>query len=167
MGFVDEPNIHITILNINAPKIKFHNFTGVAGDATDMNQFSNHEFDVVFSNSVIEHVGDLTNQLKMAQEVRRLGKRYFIQTPNYYFPIEPHFLFPGYQWLPVAVRVWLLMHYDLGWRKRTKDSMKAREQVEGIRLLRRKDIEKLFPEAKLYEERALGLVKSYIAYFGW
>lgn len=57
-----------------------------------MKQFQDNEFDAVFSNSVIEHVGDYEAQRQMANEIMRVGKRYFVQTPNFYFPIEPHIL---------------------------------------------------------------------------
>jgi 2-polyprenyl-3-methyl-5-hydroxy-6-metoxy-1,4-benzoquinol methylase len=74
-----------------------------------MPQFQNDEFDIVFSNSVIEHVGSYEEQNLMASEVRRVGKRYFIQTPNLFFPIEPHFLFPFFQFLPLDYRVTLII----------------------------------------------------------
>jgi hypothetical protein len=167
MDFTDEPGIHIVILGLAVPQTTYENFTGVAGDATNLTQFADNEFDVVFSNSVIEHVGDYDKQSQMAQEVRRVGRRYFVQTPNFFFPIEPHFLFPAYHWLPMSMRVWLLRHFDLGWGERTDDIDRAREQIEGIRLLRRREIVELFPGSKLYEERVLGLVKSFVIYGDW
>lgn len=50
----------------------------------------------------------------MAREIRRIGKHYFVQTPNCLFPIEPHFLFPGFQWMPSFLKVILIRHYNLG-----------------------------------------------------
>ena len=70
------------------------------GDAVDMPGISDGAFDVVFSNSVIEHVETYENQRRMAAEIRRVGRRYFVQTPNRHFPLEPHFLVPGFQLLP-------------------------------------------------------------------
>jgi hypothetical protein len=132
-----------------------------------MEQFGQSEFDVVFSNSVIEHVGTYPDQMRMADEVRRVGKRYFIQTPNRFFPIEPHFLLPFFQFLPLELRAQLLSRFDLGWMQKTPDLEAARETVDSIRLLSRADLQTLFPEASLYAERFLGLTKSFVAYHGW
>lgn len=66
------------------------------GDATNLSQYSDKSFDIVFSNSVIEHLYTKENQISMAKEVNRVGKNYFIQTPNYWFPIEPHWVFPSF-----------------------------------------------------------------------
>lgn len=167
MSFENERSINVTLLNLRFVKVKYKNFSSVIGDAKSMPEFSDQSFDVVFSNSVIEHVGGFVQQRQMAQEVQRIGKRYFIQTPNYWFPIEPHFLLPGFQWLPVFMRIFLVRKFNLGWMVRAVDEKSARELVEGIRLLKRREIEKLFPTAEIYEEKYLGLTKSFVAYAGW
>jgi len=166
-GFVDEPGVSITIYNLKPPQIDRPGFHARWGDACDMVAFADGQFDVIFSNSVIEHVGTFDQQRRMADEVRRVGRRYFVQTPNYYFPLEPHFLVPGFQWLPVETRAWLLHHFNLGWFKRRATIEEARHEVGTIRLLRRKELVALFPEAELYYEKALGLVKSFVVYAGW
>ena len=158
--------VFITLLNLSKDDITLPNVLSVIGDARDI-QFEDGKFDVVFSNSVIEHVGQRTDQKKMADEIRRVGKRYFIQTPNKYFPIEPHFLFPFFQFLPVSLRVGLLKNFDLGWFKRTTESEKAKEVVEGIRLLGKREFRELFPNARLYQEKILWMTKSFVAYEGW
>jgi hypothetical protein len=167
MGFTDRPGVQITLLNLTPPQVTHSDFEGVVGDATNMSCFQQYEFDVVFSNSVIEHVGTHEDQELMAQEIRRVGKRYFVQTPNYFFPIEPHFLFLGFHWLPIPVRAFLVSRFDLGWCSKVPDSDRAREVVEGIRLLKKKEMLALFPGADLYQERLLGLVKSFVVYSGW
>lgn len=108
-------DVEITVININPSEFKINHpkIKSIVGDAKNMNQFEENEFDVVFSNSVIEHVGNYNDQLKMANEVMRVGKRYLLQTPNLYFPIEPHFVFPLFQFLPLEVKVWLMTHFDL------------------------------------------------------
>ena len=168
MEFVDMSDIHITVLNLKKPKVTHKNFSAVAGDATQMHQFSDNQFDVVFSNSVIEHVGDLKQQRQMASEVQRVGRHYFVQTPNYFFPIEPHFLAPGFQWLPVKTRVFLIRHFNLGWVKKTPDIDEANNIVAHTRLLKKKELLSMFPGARLYEEKMFGLTKSFIVYDdGW
>ena len=167
MNFVDIDDIHITLLNVSKGQTKYHNFTYIVGDGTNLAGISDQSFDVVFSNSVIEHVGDYQRQRRMAQEIKRVGKRYFVQTPNYYFPIEPHFLFPGFHWLPLSVRAYLLNHFDLGWVKKKPDLQEARTWVKQIRLLKKDELLALFPEANLYKEKMAGLTKSFVVYSGW
>jgi ubiquinone/menaquinone biosynthesis C-methylase UbiE len=124
-------------------------------------------FDVVFSNSVIEHVGTYSDQMQMAQEVKRVGQRYFVQTPNKFFPIEPHFLFPFFQFFPIMVRVQLLRNFNLGWFQKIPDAVQAKREVENIRLLSKRDFMRLFSDARIYEEKVLGVTKSFVAYAGW
>lgn len=167
MGFTATQGMPITILNVTKQPVSLPHFSSMAGDAKDLTQFEDRHFDVVFSNSVIEHVGGYEDQRRMAEEIKRVGKRYFIQTPNRYFPIEPHFLFPGFQFLPFAVRVWLISHFNLGWYKRTPDRAAAEGIANEIKLLSKTEFANLFPQATIFEERMMGLTKSFIAYNGW
>jgi ubiquinone/menaquinone biosynthesis C-methylase UbiE len=116
--------------------------------------FADNEFPVVFSNSVIEHIPKEL-QPAFAQEVRRVGRRYFIQTPNRMFPIEPHYQFPFFQFLPRGVQRWLNRHFTIGWRRRGN--------WEDIELLTARRLRKLFPEAEIRRERVFGLTKSLMA----
>src|SRR5215208_1032160 len=134
MGLDADDQVFITLLNLTQYHITVPHLTSIVGDARSI-QVENKSFDIVFSNSVIEHVGAYRDQLEMAKEVLRVGKHYFIQTPNKYFPLEPHFLFPFFQFLPLKIRVWLLQNFNLGWFVKTPNESAAREIVEGIRLL--------------------------------
>lgn len=142
-------------------------FSFVQGDACDLSQFENDSFDIVFSNSVIEHVGSRERQQAMMSEARRVGKRYFIQTPNYYFPLEPHFLFVGFQFLPFSVRVWLVRHFSLGWFPKARTVEEAESIVSSCNLLKKRELKGFAPKAQIYSERFFGLVKSFIVYEGW
>ena len=166
MGYAQR-HIHVTILNqaFNASEQAADNV--VVGDARDMRAFRDQEFDVAFSNSVIEHIGVYGDQARMASEIRRVARRYFVQTPNKYFPIEPRFLVPGFQFLPLRVRATLLARRDLGWYKKAASYADALQDVTAVRLLTRREMCKLFPEARLYQERFFGLTKSFVAYHGW
>jgi hypothetical protein len=166
MGFAAGRDMEITILNLVRPVVSLPQFRGVAGDARSL-EFADQSFDVVFSNSVIEHVGSYDDQRRMAAEVQRVGVRYFVQTPNRYFPIEPHFLFPAYQFFPRGLQIWLLQHLKLGWRGRVPDAQAARRSIESIRLLTKTEVTRLFPGATLYRETLAGLTKSFIVYGGW
>jgi SAM-dependent methyltransferase len=163
---VRDPSISVTLLNLAFAREASPQFRQVEGDARSLG-FPDKSFDVVYSNSVIEHVGGAADQLRMATEVQRVGQRYFVQTPNYYFPIEPHFLVPGFQFLPVSARARLLNSFDLGWTKRELDLESARVVVDSVKLLRRSDLARFFPNSKIYDERYLGLTKSFIAYGGF
>jgi hypothetical protein len=156
-------SVHVTLLNLDAQPVEREGFTSVAGDARSMPQYTDREFDIVFSNSTIEHVGSPADQVAMADEVRRIGRSYYVQTPNLYFPIEPHFVFPFFQFLPLAVRVWLVRHFSLGWFDVIRDPDEAYREVSSIRLLGRGSFQRLFPEAKIHDERFLGLTKSFVA----
>jgi len=161
---LDFERIDLTVLNLEPSDEGDSATRYVVGDARDMSQFATRSFDVVFSNSVIEHVGDFRDQERMANEVRRIGRNYYVQTPNFWFPIEPHFLFPGFQWLPLAARASLIRRWDLGHLDREPDVAAARAAVEGIRLLKRHEVARLFPESHIWREPFLGLTKSFVAY---
>lgn len=158
-------NNEVGNLQISGPARPGYRF--VTGDARDLSTFPDQSIEIVYSNSVIEHVGGPDDQARMAREIRRVGKRYFVQTPSYRFPIEPHFVFPAFQFLPLKVRAFLLTKFRLGWFEREQDWDRALQAVGSIRLLTKEQFGELFPEAQLYEERFLGLAKSFVAYHGW
>lgn len=160
MGVIDEPGISFTVLNVYAVPTTRNNVRSVVGDARDMTQFHDQEFDFVFSNSVIEHVGDEDDIRRMAGEIRRVGRRYYVQTPNRYFPIEPHFLVPMFQFLPVWVRKRLVQNLSLGWHSRIPDPIAAEELVRSVNLLTIAQMRSLFPDGVIVAERVLGLTKS-------
>jgi hypothetical protein len=161
MGLVDGRAVALTILNLDAPPARHPGVRTVAGDATAL-AYADGEFDVVFSNSVIEHVGDEVAQRRMADEIRRVGRSYFVQTPNRTFPVEPHFLFPGFALLPVAVRVWLVRHFSLGWRSKEPDPARALALVRSVRLVSAGEIQMLVPDGRVERERFGGFTKSFV-----
>lgn len=166
MGSGFEKNVVLLNLAPPAPGDASQPCTYVKGNALDMHMFEDKSFDVVFSNSVIEHVGSPQNQRRFAEEVQRVGKAFWVQTPSRYFPVEPHVLFPFFQFLPVhlqkqiAVR-WKYSHY----KKWGKCSDYILGEVMNTRLLNRRELTDIFGSAcTIYEERLLGLIKSYVAY---
>lgn len=168
---VDEQLIEsVLILNVDVaeidPELGGGRYRAVAGDARDMSSFEDSSFDLVVSNSVIEHVGDRRDQKRMADEVRRVAVGYFVQTPNYWFPIEPHFVFPLFQYLPIPVRAWLHTRFDLGWRKRAPTKEKALASVRSVQLLRKSTFQSMFPDGEMVTERFAGLAKSFVAIRG-
>lgn len=162
----DAPPWRVTLVNQEPALVSLPWLETLTGDARAL-PFPDRSFDVVFSSSVIEHVGDFSDQQRMADEVRRVAPRYFVQTPNFWFPLEPHFLFPGFQWLPLSVRAALLTRSKLGWMARQEVYADALATVRQIRLINAAELRRLFPDAHVYRERIGGLTKSLVAYGGW
>ena len=163
--FRDNKNFHITIVNTEQQNIKdIRNMSFIKKDVKDLDYFDDSEFDLVYSNSLFEHINNFEDQKKLAWEIQRIGKHYFIQTPNYYFPVEPHFLFPFFQFLPEAARTKLIMKYDLGWFRKQESESKARELAASVRLLKKSELKKMFPGGKFFTEKYLLLNKSFIIY---
>ena len=87
----------------------------VSGDACrPPDRVRNESYDLVFSNSLIEHVGGFANRQLCADFIRSKADRHWVQTPYRYFPIEPHWLFPGFQFLPLNARVAITRRWKLG-----------------------------------------------------
>ena len=168
-GFVGAQNCEITLLNLNKFEIphKYKYIKSIQGNGTDMRDYKDKEFDLVVSDSVIKHVGDYENQKKMAKEIQRVGKRYFVQTPNFFFPIEPHFLFPFFQFLPLSVKTLLLTHFSLGGRQPTKDPEKSEVSAKYTRMLKKREVKQLFPEGVILKEKLYGMTNSFIVVGGW
>jgi 2-polyprenyl-3-methyl-5-hydroxy-6-metoxy-1,4-benzoquinol methylase len=129
------------------------NVTFAVADGTDL-PYADGEFPVVFSNSVIEHVPQEL-QAAFAGEIRRVARRYFVQTPNRYFPIEPHYQVPFFQFLPKSAQKWLNARVSLGWRQKG--------HWEDVNLLTASELKHLFPDAEIRRERFFGLTKSLMA----
>jgi len=160
-------DIQITTLNLAAEEQRHDNVKPLAGDATDLGRFGDRSFDVAFSNSVIEHLFTFDNQRRMASEIQRVGKAFWVQTPNFWFPLEPHFHVPGWQWMPVTMRVAVLRRWRCGWRGPCADLARARDQVREVRLMTKEELQALFPGATLIPEHFFGWVKSWIAIGGF
>ena len=154
----------ITIVNIAPQHVSAHpQIDAVLGDARDLSVFQPAQFDICFSNSVIEHLGTLADQQRAAREIRRVAQRYLVQTPYRYFPIEPHFQVPGWAHLPVPVRTTLHRRFALGWMPAQPDYLLAKTEVEQIRLLNLREFRALFPNATILKEQFGPFLKSMIA----
>jgi SAM-dependent methyltransferase len=141
----------------------------VLGDGTNL-PFADQSFDLVFSNSVIEHVGSRAAQARFAAEIARVGKQYWVQTPNRYFPIEQHLWTPLVHWLPRAWQAAILKRFSV-WKLVTNHDAAQREfyvnhYLESIRLFSASELRALFPGATIVRERFLGWTKSLIAWSG-
>jgi SAM-dependent methyltransferase len=118
----------------------------VQADASAGLPFSEDEFELVYCSSVIEHVTPERRDA-FAAELRRVGRGWYVQTPAFSFPVEPHSLLPAAHWLPPALR---RPYWHLG----------AAGEWRDIALLRRPELERLFGPA--LPERFGPLVKSWV-----
>jgi hypothetical protein len=133
------------------------------GDGCNLD-FPNNSYDIVFSNSVIEHVGSYENQKAFASEVRRAGKSLWIQTPAYECLIEPHYLAPFIHWLPKKWQKKLVRHFTIRGLLDQPTSVEVDNMVETTRLLSFKEFKNLFPDCEILIEKMLFIIpKSYIA----
>jgi methyltransferase family protein len=125
--------------------------------------FRTDSFDVAFSNSVIEHVGARGGQKSFADECRRVGRRYFVQTPNRRFPLETHLLTPFVHWLPRSLELRLLRNFTV-WGVLTRPSPdRCRDFMDDVWLLDRHQMAQLFPDGRINGDRLLGVGKALIA----
>jgi SAM-dependent methyltransferase len=111
--------------------------------------FADGAFDLAYCSSVVEHVAP-ADRAAFAAEVRRVARGWFVQTPAFGFPVEPHALLPFAHWLPAGLR---RPYWRLG----------AAGAWEDIRLLRRGELAALFPGSEIHGERLGPLTKSWIA----
>jgi len=159
-GFANNADYQVTLINRKAFTTTTTNCESLVGDATDLSLFKDKEFNVSFSNSVIEHLETWDNQVKMANEIRRTGNYYFVQTPNKWFPIEPHYLLPFFQFMPCKLRYFILTKTKLS-RGHTWQSQFVVQYLKEIRLLTLNQLRKLFPGSNVYYEKFLGMTKSF------
>ena len=124
----------------------------VVADAANL-PFADRSLDIIYCNSILEHVGDRQVQQRVFVEIERVGCKFFVQTPNRHFPIEAHHLLPFFQYLPRSVQRWvgqnILGHYEQTW------------------LLDRRDVKELVGVGggiAVWEEKVLGLTKSFVLY---
>jgi hypothetical protein len=155
--------VHIVNLESSVPRTPVAWIREEQADACNLPpHILDRKYDLVYSNAVIEHVGGHSQRLCFAEAVHKLAERHWVQTPYRYFPIEPHWLFPGFQFLPLNARAqisrwWPLVHTPAQSRD---EGLRA---AMGVELLSRAEMTFYFPNSTLRTERMAGMVKSLIA----
>jgi hypothetical protein len=125
--------------------------------------FPDRSFDIAFSNSVIEHVGDLEAQRVFAEELRRVGRQVWVQTPARSFFFEPHLLAPFIHFLPLSWQRRLVRNFTL-WGWITRPSRASVDRMLGeLRLLDYATFRALFPDCEIRRERFLSVTKAFVA----
>ena len=114
-------------------KKKFPNVDFRQGDGRAL-EFMDAEFDLVFSNAVLEHVGAYKNIEKFITEANRVSKsKVILITPNRWFPLETHTKILFLHWLPMKIFRRLLMILGL----------KFFAAEENLNLLTPRDVKKI------------------------
>ena len=160
-GWAGRPDVEVVMVNLPGKTIdrRHANLIPQDGDATALD-YGDGEFEVAFSNSVIEHLGTRDRQRKMASEIRRVARHYYVQTPNRWFPVEPHFQAVGWHFLPRRVRVELIQRRRFGTRGPARDRQHAERIMDEINLLGPRELARMFPGCELMRERIGPLTKS-------
>lgn len=171
LDFLAANDIHVTVINQTSEELyagqDHERFALAVGDCCQLTDVADNQFDMVHSNSVIEHVGGYARKQAFANEVNRIAPTHYVQTPNYWFPVDPHWpLLPGFHWLPFSWRWRLLMRFKLGWGGPHRSIAHAMGDLEGTVLVDGAQMRDLFPSSRVQAERFLLLAKSLIAVRG-
>lgn len=160
-GVLENLGVHVTLVNPEPQVIEEDPmFEVVVGDACSLAQFQDGSFDLVHSNSVIEHVGLWERMEAFSREVRRLAPRYYIQTPYQWFPVEPHFPAPFIHWRSERHRAKWVLRNRPGAKGDYGNALRA---VQSIWLLDKTQMRYLFSDARHLDEKFAGLTKSLLA----
>lgn len=154
--------LSVTVVNLLPDTSESDSIHVVRADVCEeMPALQGKTFDLVYSNSLIEHVGGHLRRAAFAENVKKLAPHHWVQTPYRYFPIEPHWLFPGLQYLPDWLRAKAIRHWPLSPSK--PDREHAMGEVLEIELLSRSQMKYYFDTSRILSERVLGVTKSLIA----
>ena len=155
----------VTLVNISYPpgaQTSSGRFTSELGDGRQL-RFGDRSFDIAYSNSMIEHLGTFADQQRMAAEIRRVGKQIYVQTPNRWFFVEPHFLAVFVHYLPWSIARHILRFFSLRAFLRKGDNVDLKELALELRYISFKEMKALFPDCEIHREKLLGMTKSFIA----
>jgi ubiquinone/menaquinone biosynthesis C-methylase UbiE len=152
----------VTIVNIEFGDAEDGRFHYVHTDGKNL-PYADNSFELCYSNSVIEHVGDWDAREAMAREIRRVASRYYVQTPNKWFFSDPHTVGAFLHWLPKRYHRKLVRWCTL-WGLVDRPSQEQIDALlEEVELLTEREMRALFPDAQIVKERFLGMTKSIIA----
>jgi ubiquinone/menaquinone biosynthesis C-methylase UbiE len=128
----------------------------VIGDGRQL-PFIDKSIDIIICNSLLEHVNEGREEL--IQEIRRVGKgNYFISVPYFFSPFEPHYLLPLFQFVPELKKFLLLrMGLKIGWMNKGN--------YHKIRLFKKSQLKKLFPEATISISKTFWIPTNLVAFY--
>ncbi len=155
---------NISVANISTVHIetiakKYPEADGRVGDACDL-PWPDDYFDIVYSNAVIEHVGDYERQKKMASEIMRVGRKWFVTTPNRWYPFEFHMRLPFVTWLPFHgyLKIGQIISYN-----HVKQKYAYGSKHDHLRLMTAKELGMCFPGSRIIKQRVTFMPETLIA----
>jgi SAM-dependent methyltransferase len=154
--------VNISAEHISTIKKAYPEIEAVVCDACEL-PWPDKSFDIVYSNAVIEHLGSFERQKKMAAEIMRVGKRWFVTTPNRWFPFEFHMRLPFVTWLPGNgyLRIGNIVSYNHVQGKYTIGS-----KHKNLRLMSSRELQECFPDSKIIKQRVTFMAETLIAIGG-
>ena len=145
-------DVHLPALQ--AAKRRWAQATYVCCDGRQL-PFAAKSVSIVFSNATIEHVGPRQEQQRFAEEVYRVGNRWFVTTPNLHFPFEFHYRLPFIHYLPRRIQRWVKEY--IGGRY-------PRGTMPRVWLLTPQAMRELFPTSHVVLNRVTILPETIIAW---
>ena len=148
---------HISLIKQYYPEVDAR-----VGDACALPWEDKH-FDIVYSNAVIEHLGNFEKQKKMAAEIMRVGKSWFVTTPNRWYPFEFHMRLPFVTWLPRNgyIRFGQVISYN-----HVKRKYMTGIRRDDLRLMTAKDLKHCFPTSRIIKQRVTFMAETLICVGG-
>jgi hypothetical protein len=152
---------NVTIVNLDPAEGPYEPWMNVVRADACAGGFG--KYDLVFSNSLIEHLGGHARRQRFADVVRESASLWWVQTPYRYFPVEPHWIFPGFQFLPFRARLMICQHWSTLHTSACKVRAEAAELVASVELISATEMAMYFPASEIWFERFAGLPKSIVA----
>jgi hypothetical protein len=152
---------HVTVVNLEHADVPHPDWMKIMHADACTGGFG--QYDMVFSNSLMEHLGGHARRQKFAEVVRESAPLWWVQTPYRYFPIEPHWMFPCFQFLPFRARLAVCRHWNTLHEPARKDRTEAAELVASIELISVTEMRGYFPSGEIWYDRVAGVPKSLVA----
>jgi hypothetical protein len=172
-GLAKQPLLDVTVVNNHwidknhiDDAITLPNIRRLRADVLDFSAEDFAQYDVIFSNSLIEHLPGRHLQQKLARAIVDSGRRYFLQTPNKMSPVDPHFprpYVPFFAAYPRPLQARLLSWNALGSGSAAPSYDAALQRLANYFPLTTRDMRGLFPKAHIVMERPLGVPMSIVA----
>jgi hypothetical protein len=150
----------VTLVNI-APQVRIEPWMNFVRADACSGGFG--QYDLVFSNSLMEHLGGHARRQQFADVVQQSAPAWWIQTPYRYFPVEPHCFFPCFQFLPFKMRLEICRRWDIGHIGAHPNTRDAAEAVSSTELISATEMRAYFFTSEIWFERLAGLPKSLVA----